>query len=53
MSPGGSAVFVTGFSGGGSSCCAFATVAYRGPDGPELWVSRYNDGAIHLGSPPW
>jgi putative pyrroloquinoline-quinone binding quinoprotein len=42
VSPGGSAVFVTGWSQGASTDWDFATVAYAATSGRMLWVERYD-----------
>jgi PQQ-like domain len=43
VSPDGATVFVTGNSGGGAGFEQdYATVAYRGSDGTQLWVARFN-----------
>jgi DNA-binding beta-propeller fold protein YncE len=41
-SPGGQAMFVTGFSSGRRTGADFATVAYRAATGAPLWTRRYN-----------
>ncbi len=42
VSPGGSKVFVTGYSHGRTSGDDYATVAYSASTGARLWVKRYN-----------
>jgi WD40 repeat protein len=42
LSPGGSSVFVTGFSFGSASRFDYATVAYDASTGATLWVKRYD-----------
>jgi WD40 repeat protein len=45
VSPGGSRVFVTGFTAHGSATITdldYATIAYNSATGRQLWVSRYN-----------
>jgi WD40 repeat protein len=42
VSPGGGRVFVTGQSAGTTSNYDYATIAYRAPNGVELWAKRYN-----------
>jgi DNA-binding beta-propeller fold protein YncE len=42
VSPGGGRVFVTGASVGNTSNYDYATIAYRAPNGVQLWVKRYN-----------
>jgi len=42
VSPGGSRVFVTGYSAGGTGSGDYATVAYSAAAGKQQWVSRYN-----------
>ncbi len=41
VSPDGSLLFVTGFSGGRTSGRDYATVAYDAASGAELWITRY------------
>lgn len=50
VSPDGSAVFVTGYSGrlGGLTSLNYATLAYNASTGAELWVKRYNGPANSL-----
>lgn len=43
VSPGGSKVFVTGWSAGDATGYDFATVAYDSSTGAKLWVRQYND----------
>src|SRR5439155_201224 len=58
VSPGGSKVFVTGYSTGSTSSYDYATVAYNASTGARLWVKRYNgpangaDAAFALGVSP-
>ncbi len=58
VSPGGSKVFVTGYSLGSTTGIDYATVAYAAGTGSELWVQRYNgpanadDSAFGLGVSP-
>jgi outer membrane protein assembly factor BamB len=42
VSPGGNAVYVTGFSTGTTTKQDYATVAYQITTGQELWARRYN-----------
>jgi DNA-binding beta-propeller fold protein YncE len=42
VSPDGSLVFVTGFSGGATTKSDYATVAYTAATGAQVWVQRYN-----------
>jgi len=42
VSPDGSRVFVTGYSGGAGTKSDYATVAYDAGSGATLWVRRYN-----------
>jgi WD40 repeat protein len=42
VSPGGGRVFITGQSVGKTSNYDYATIAYRAPNGVQLWVKRYN-----------
>lgn len=42
VSPDGSTVFVTGFSGGSDGSEDFATIAYDTATGTQQWLSRYN-----------
>jgi hypothetical protein len=44
MSPDGQTAFVTGASVRGGSSTDYATIAYSGDTGAELWVSRHLDG---------
>jgi hypothetical protein len=46
VSPGGSKVFITGWSIGATSAWDYATVAYSASDGHQIWVRRY-DGPGH------
>jgi len=50
VSPGGDAVFATGYSDGGAPTGNdYATVAYNPATGAQLWLNRYNGGAANHG----
>lgn len=51
LSPDGSKVFVTGWSGSTTSKVDYATVAYDAASGAQLWVTRYTSAGRHYEFP--